>query len=225
MKKVLVFLSILIASSLLVGCISIPLGDGGKLELSKDGISMNPGEADGIEEVEVEAEPEDEIVEEDATEEDSKDGKSDGNLKAVVNAQSGSCGEFVEDPKMNDRTITEFLEFAPMGFLLPDCTLIDSMSDRYDSSYGETTIEAYVQVPGVWIDMYDYYDEAFKELNFLEVKRDKNNNAKEARISGELAEHAVRIYITQVDNEEEDISKITFVIYKYDEPREKYQNE
>ncbi|MFD1927455.1 hypothetical protein ACFSFY_05170 [Sporosarcina siberiensis] len=233
MKKVLVFFAMLIVSSLLVGCISIPLGDGGKLEVSKDGISMNPGEAEAevveVEEVEeieeIEGKQEDEAVEEDVTEEESQDEKTDGNLKAVVNAESGRCGEFIEDPKINDRTIAEFLEFAPIGFSLPDCSLIDSMSDSYNSSYGETTIDAYIQVPGIWIDMYDYYDESFGELNFKEVKRDKNNNAKEARISGDLAEHAFRIHITQVDNEEEDIAKIRFVIYKYDEPREEYQND
>lgn len=205
-----------------MGCISIPLGDGGKLELSKDGVSMNPGEA----EVEVEeVEQEDEVVEEDATEEDSKGELADGNVKTAVNAQSGSCGEFIEDPKMNDRTIAELLEFTPEGFSLPECALIDSMSDSYNSSYGETMVDAYIQVPGVWIDMYDYYDESFNELNFKEIKRDKNNNAKEAQISGELAEHAVRIQITQVDNEEEDIAKMRFIIYKYDELREEYQNE
>jgi len=68
--------------------------------------------------------------------------------------QSGSCGEFIEDLKMNDRTIAEFLEFAPVGFSLSDCTLI-----------------------------------------------------------------------TQVDNEDEEIVKITIRMYKYDEPRENYQNE
>ena len=44
MKKIIVLLSVLFLSILLVGCISIPLGDGGKLEVSKDGVNVDLGE-------------------------------------------------------------------------------------------------------------------------------------------------------------------------------------
>ena len=49
-----ILLGVLLLSILLAGCISIPLGDGGKLEVSKDGVNIDTGEEDGTENDEVE---------------------------------------------------------------------------------------------------------------------------------------------------------------------------
>ena len=54
MKKISILLGVLFLSILLAGCISIPLGDGGKLEVSKDGVNIDMGEEDAADNGEVE---------------------------------------------------------------------------------------------------------------------------------------------------------------------------
>ena len=60
LKKISILLSILFLSILLAGCISIPLGDGGKLGVSKDGVNVDLGEEEAEAEENI-----DEIAEED----------------------------------------------------------------------------------------------------------------------------------------------------------------
>ena len=54
MKKIGILLSVLFLGILLAGCISIPLGDGGKLEVSKDGVNLDTGEEEGADSGEAE---------------------------------------------------------------------------------------------------------------------------------------------------------------------------
>lgn len=77
MKKILAYLSVAFVSILLTGCISIPLGDGGKVEVSKDGINI-----DMAEETEVEA------VEEKPTEEENLTKAGEEGTEDIVPATS-----------------------------------------------------------------------------------------------------------------------------------------
>ena len=47
MKRVLMLMSIVLAILLISGCVSIPLTDGGSIEISADGLTIIPAEDDG----------------------------------------------------------------------------------------------------------------------------------------------------------------------------------
>lgn len=232
MKKILTLMSIFLASILLTGCISIPLGDAGTLEVSEDGISVNSGDKEdtGEEDVVKEDEPgeEDATGEEGITKEDPvdeeeapEDDKAEDKGKSGTFSGSASCGEFIEDPKGNDRLVKALAKLAPPNFPLADCTLMGTTKEGYSTTYEAVTVSSNFKVEGYWADVYDEYVEYMEEAGFGPLDKKEDAQAKYARVSGKNADYDLDLSFTQHDAEDgTEYVKIELGLYHYDTPRE-----
>ena len=224
MKKMLTFMSIFLASLLLTGCVSIPLGDGGKLEVSKDGINVDLGEGSESEIDEVESaeeeksEKEDEIIGEDAAEDDG--GKDEGKSEATATG-SASCDEFIEDPKGNDRLVKALAKLAPPNFPLADCTLMGTTREGYHSRYESVTVDADFKVKGYWADVYDEYVEYMEAAGFGPLAKREDAKDQYASLVGKTPDYDLTLTFKQRDAEDgTEFVSIGFGLYHYDTPRD-----
>lgn len=221
-------MSIFLASILLTGCISIPLGDAGTLEVSEDGISVNPGDKENAGEGEGDIVKEDEPVEEDgagedpAGEEDApEDDKAEDKGQSGTVVGSASCDEFIEDPKGNDRLVKALAKLAPPNFPLADCTLMGGTKEGYSNTYEAVTVSSNFKVEGYWADVYDEYVEYMEEEGFGPLDKKEDAQAKYARVIGKNADYDLDLSFTQRDAEDgTEYVVIELGLYHYDTPRE-----
>lgn len=227
MKKIGLLLSVLFLGILLAGCISIPLGDGGKLEVSKDGVSLDTGEEEGAdsgeeESIDENAEEgvegtEDETNGEDATEEEEvEDGKSEETA-----TEPGSCMEPIEDTRGNDRALKQLAELAPPNFPLPDCTKVESTNDGYYEPYKAATVDSHFVVEGYWADIFDLYKDYLEESGFGPLDKSERADNMSAILIGKTSDYNATIYINQEKRDDDiELVKVRLVLYHYDTPQD-----
>lgn len=216
----MLFLSVLFLSILLVGCISIPLGDGGKLEVSKDGVNVDLGEESAVDEIEVDDEDvEDSESEEEAVEtEDAEEGVEEGS--DTTNGANG-CIEEIEDSRGNERSLKQLAELAPPDFPLPDCTKVDSVVEDYYDGYQAVTVDSYFVVEGYWADIFDLYEEYLVKSGFEPLKKSEKAEEKSGWIEGKTPDYDVTLNFNQVNREDsEELVNVRVIIYHYDTPRD-----
>lgn len=228
MKKIVPYLFILVVIVVLSGC-SIPLGDLGKLDISKDGVNVvvddensESEKSDGAEDDEkVPVDLDDAALAED-DEEDSdggNDGKNSAN-KGSSTAGSYVCDELIQDQRGNERALKKLKELLPPKFHLSDCVFIESTDEGYHNSHQAVTVDTYFQIDGYWADIYDEYQEYLNDAGFgpLRLREDTKN------MSGEIyakdPDYDIDMYFRQLDNEDAEVTRIRIHFYHYDEPRE-----
>jgi len=145
MKKILSLMTTFLAILLLAGCVSIPMTDGGSIEISADGLTVIP--ADDKEEVAGIVENEEESTGEGGTSTNADEGTEGAVDEEGVEEENGS---------ENSDTSDESTEFAsgegfggcahefyllknrlPAGFPIPECAYVTSfgiVEDRMDNS-------------------------------------------------------------------------------------------
>ena len=221
MKRILILLSVLFLGILLAGCISIPLGDGGKLEVSKDGVNIDPGEEDGGTESKEPSEKgeekegkdgvEDEAVGTEPEVEDSGDDEAGEKKPTLGTSESGSCGEFIENPEANNDAIERFLKDMESDFPLPDCVYMGTVTVN---PYGDDAdqVRAPYEVEGSWktvFEMYeDYLNSVFGERE-VQASPDFNN------LSGDLSGQNDEYYYNIKISESEGITSISLDFLRY----------
>lgn len=225
MKRILMLLTALFLGILLAGCISIPLGDGGKLEVSKDGLNVDLGEEDGTESAEQVADETAEEsmdgVEEETTEtetgiESNSDDEAVEEEAAPGMQESGNCGAFIENPEANNDAIERFMKTMEPDYPLPDCVYMGTVTEN---PYGDNAdqVRAPYQVEGSWktvFEMYEnYLNSEFGERE-VEASPDFNN------LSGRLYLKNDEYYYDIKISESEGITSIDLDFLRYFEVEE-----
>ena len=231
MKKVLMIISILLAGLLVTGCVSIPLGDAGTLEISKDGVNVAPGDEEeldanpDVKEIIEEDEPveEDPVSENDVTSEenaieddeiDKEDAPEKDEKKSEVVADTTSCDELIEDGKGNDRLVKALAKLAPPSFPLSECTLMGVTKESYSNTYKATVIESDFKVEGYWADVYDLYVEYMEETGFSPLAKSEDAKDQSARVSGKTVDYDLSLHFKQRNADDDtELVEITFVLY------------
>ncbi|MHA6258859.1 hypothetical protein ACXYMX_02980 [Sporosarcina sp. CAU 1771] len=226
MKKYIAMMTIIFASILLTGCISIPLGDAGTLELSEDGISVTPGDA--TEESEQDAVVEEEVVleEESAVEDDEKEKEeaeapkeSEDKVDTIAVDKSGTCTDFIEDMRGNERQVKALTKLTPPEFPLTDCTLINSISERTNSS--ADVVESNFEVQGYWADVYDDFLAYLEQEVDGELTKSENAPDQSAQLKGYDPNYYIRLDFKQHSPEDlPEYVSIYFIIEYYHTPKE-----
>ncbi|QUW21049.1 hypothetical protein JSQ81_14685 [Sporosarcina sp. Marseille-Q4063] len=229
MKKISILLSVLFLSILLAGCISIPLGDGGQLEVSKDGVNIDTGEEDGADNGEVEEAEEgvegteEETNKEETDKEDTADDEgTDESEPEEVATDTNSCVEPIEDTRGNERALKQLAELAPPNFPLPNCTKMESTKDGYYEAYKAATLESYFIVEGYWADILDLYKDYLEESGFGPLKKNENAKDMSAWLEGKTPDYDATIYVTQLarNDDDQEVVRVRLVLYHYDNPRD-----
>ena len=219
MKKILMLLSVLFLGILLAGCISIPLGDGGKLEVSKDGVNIDTGEGDDVESEESsEDEKEKEIVKEDGVEEEAtgtepetEDDEAVGEESTLGTTGPNGCGEFIENPEANNDAIERFLKDMESDFPLPDCVYMGTVTVN---PYGEDAdqVRAPYEVEGSWKTVFEMYE---SYLNTVFGEREVNASPDFNNLSGSLSGQNDEYYYNIKISESEGITSISLDFLRY----------
>ena len=227
MKKLILFLSTLFLSVLLAGCISIPLGDGGKLEVSKDGVNIDNGEEKQpeVEEVETpeeadvpEVEEEPEVLEDEGAVEEPE--ATETNTGGVATGTE-SCEEPNEDPRGNERAIKQLVALAPPNFPILDCMNVNAVNESYSTTYEAVIVESNFVVEGYWADIHDLYEEYLEESGFGPLEKKEEAKRMSANLRGKTPDYDATLYFDQVKRDDDvELVKVTFTLYHYDAPQE-----
>jgi len=236
MRKIVMMISLLMTILLVAGCVSIPLGDGGKLEVSKEGLNIDMGEEESLgdseeiiepevieEEKEIDVVNEEKEIDIDITEENENDVTEEKSIETkeetkstVPRNDSSSCGEFVEDPETNDIAIQELLELLPAGFPIADCVQMGSTNESYDDYYLVEKVSSSFTVEDSWKNQYEQYKTYYEASDFGRFKKEQDIKSKFARLSASPAEFDLNI---RFDEYSEGIVTVAIYFDKYDEPR------
>lgn len=182
MKRKFPVLSLLLFTIVLTGCISIPFGDK-VLEISMDGVEFVTQEEGG-------ALADNNVNEElnNLEDETTNDTEAEGDVESSQDDAVKNCEE------QDHSTVTEDL---PVGFFIPDCALVTSVSKN---SHG---IDAYFTVEeGDWQDVFNAYKEFFGDS--LNQERQDPASGK-AELDASLYENPNNYTIIQIEQLEEDV--------------------
>lgn len=222
MRKIIILLSIFSILVLLSGCISIPLGDGGTLEVSKDGLTIDEGKvaSDSIEEEEIE-EVEAAELEIETSEEDLEDGEANTPTNAAVNSSNG-CDDLIEDTRANDRHMKKLIELTPDDYPIAECMIMSNVTEEYQSSYEAEYVSADYYVEGYWADITDEFIDYFKDNGFASPTVNESASESKAYVSSKDADFDVDLTINQVEPGEDgsELVRIRLSLYHYDTARE-----
>ena len=173
MRKVMMMFSILFLSIILSGCVTIPMTDGGTLEISADGLTIIPGEdgetgddagtvVEGKDEIAGESTEVEKSTDGDKAEEDgsTNDGAADkGTVETEVSGEDGGDSEESEAEENADFNGEEgfggcAVEFyliknrLPQGFPIPECAYIRSFELLENRTDNKRTIIAHYEDSG-----------------------------------------------------------------------------
>lgn len=140
MKKVLSILFVLLATTFLAGCISIPLGDGEQLTIGFDGIN--------IEATAEEDDEENNLGEVGAGVQETEDTATEDNSEEEKGGEQADSGICEDDYAL-------ILDDMPVEFPMPACATITSVNSS------NSNIDAYYNVEGDWQDIYQLYQDYF----------------------------------------------------------------
>jgi len=190
MKRVLSILLVLLATTLLAGCISIPLGGGEQLTIGFDGINI---EMTGVEDDE-------DIV--DTNEEGRIDDVNNlGAVEAVgVQETEDTAVEdnsTEEDEDQADHGICEddyalILDDMPADFPMPVCATITSVNSS------NSNIDAYYNVEGDWQDIYKLYQDYFGDNISSQSQKPEE---KSGELRSQTDEFDIFIQLSQKDDD------------------------
>lgn len=175
MRRIMTIFSLLFLSIILSGCVTIPMSDGGTLEISADGLSIIPAEEDAAEAVadtgveaetegevtgveievgeEIEGEEEEENVgteeSQSTNEEVNNDGTDDAEV-AVEDIESEVNQEFNGEDGLGGCAVEFYLikNRLPQGFPIPECAYIRSFELLEDQADNKRTIIAHYENSG-----------------------------------------------------------------------------
>lgn len=225
MKKIIMVFSIFSILVLLSGCISIPLGDGGTLEVSKDGFSVDEGK-EGSNATEDEMIEEDETVDVDVAEpEPEKDAEveeTEKTTKSTNASSSDSCEGLIEDARGNERHIKKLIELTPTNYPEKDCMRMLSVNEEYIDSYDANHISADYYVEGYWADIVDEFVDYLADNGFKSPKVNESATDSRAYMSARDKDFDVDLTIEQADPSEDgkEFVRIRLGLYHYDASRE-----
>lgn len=206
MKKAFSILLVLLATTLLAGCISIPLGDGEQLTIGFDGINI---EATGEEDDE-------EIM--DIDEEENID--DENNLGAVEAAGVQETEDTaVEDNSaeeggdQTDHSICEddyalILDDMPADFPMPACATITSVNSS------NSNIDAYYNVEGDWQDIYKLYQDYFGDNISSQSQKPEE---KSGELRSQTDEFDIYIQLNQRDDDSVAVRTIHYFVEEEEE--------
>ena len=226
LRKIRLLLAVLFLSMLLAGCLSIPLGDGGKLEVSKDGVNVDVGEDEGseneeAEEADMEGTEDAESTEGTDVDSDATTGEEGTEESEQVAAGSTSCVEPIEDTRGNDRALKQLAELAPLNFPLPDCTKIGSVTEGYYEPYEAATLDAYFEVEGYWADIFDLYTGYLEESGFGPLSKHEKAEVMTASLKGKSSDYEVTLEFRQQARDDGiELVEVRLILYHYDTPRD-----
>lgn len=183
MKRVLTILLVLLATTLLAGCISIPLGDGEQLTIGFDGINI---EATG---------------EEDDEERNIDDENNLGAVEAAgvqetedtaVEDNSAEEGGDQADHGICEDDYALILDDMPVGFPMPACATITSVNSS------NSNIDAYYNVEGDWQDIYKLYQDYFGDNISSQSQKPEE---KSGELRSQTDEYDILIQLNQKDDD------------------------
>lgn len=153
MKKVLSILLVLLATTLLAGYISIPLGDGEQLTVGFDGINIEAtGEEDDEEIMDTNGEgstdDENNLDEVEASVQETENTATEDNSEEEKDGEQAGSGICEDDYAL-------ILDDMPVDFPMPACATITSVNSS------NSGIDAYYNVKADWQDIYKQYQDYF----------------------------------------------------------------
>ena len=208
---------------LLSGCISIPLGDGGTLEVSKDGISVDEGkEPSNATEDEVIDEVEAVEVDIEESEENAEVEEKEDTTKRTNANSSNSCEELIEDSRGNERHIKKLSDLTPTNYPEKECMIMLSVNEEYIDSYDANYISADYYIEGYWADIVDEFSDYLVDNGFKSPKVNESATDSRANMSARDKDFDIDLIIEQADPSEDgkEFVRIRLGLYHYDISRE-----
>lgn len=209
MKKLLFFMSIFSVLLLLSGCVTIPLTDGGTLEISADGITVTQGEdADIVEEEGDEEEtpiikekdgPTEKVADVGDEEDDEVDGENAAGGKDSMGEVEGFGGCANEFYLLQNR--------LPKDFPIPPCAFISHLEMLEDAEDNKRMIVAHYETFGNVLAEAGEYTSYFSNEGYTVSPVLQNKNLSELTISGNGIE------MTIVSTQTEDDTIATEIMY------------
>lgn len=195
-------MSIFAAILLLSGCVTIPLTDGGTLEISADGINVIPGEdADVVDKSSDEEETsivkeEDDLEEKvaDVSDEEDADGENIAGGKDSMGEVDGLGGCANEFYLLQNR--------LPKDFQIPPCAFISHLEILEDAEENKRMIVAHYETFGNVLAEAGEYTNYFSNEGYTVLPVTQNEEMSELEISG----HGIEMTITSTRAEEDAIA-------------------
>ncbi|MCZ2257420.1 hypothetical protein [Sporosarcina sp. G11-34] len=207
MKKI-AFMSIFSVILLLSGCVSIPLTDGGSIEISADGVTISPAEEDteteDVTEVVVEDETPSTIEEKDPTEEENAPEKSEVVNEVDVEVKEQEQENTIEPDEVEGLggCANEFYLLEnrlPKGFPIPPCTYIRHLEILEDDEENERIIIANYDTPGSIEEETEVYKTFFEDAGYSFTVNSQTEKKSELAISGKGIEMTMNSSQTEED--------------------------